>query len=277
MRNDLLSSIETSRSNVSPDEYISRHVFGIAGKKFGKGGSMKDVVLAFDLDGTLIDSVHDVCRALNHTLVPLGRRPHTSEEVKGYLGCGAPVLMERAIQNTGEPLSENRINALTQAFLAAYRQNPVVETTVFPHVHEALDTLAGKGATLAICTNKPSITAHPVLKTLKLESLFDVVVCGDQVANRKPHGDHVIETIRACGGSPERAVMIGDSENDIDAANNAGVPSVVVTFGYSLVPHGDLGANAIIESMKDLPLALEKILSGVDGGYSGIASRKVRG
>lgn len=222
---------------------------------------LNSTIIVFDLDGTLIDSVHDVRRALNRTLAPLGRGPQSLEEVKGYLGSGAPVLMDMAIRATGDPLDEVAITELTRTFLDDYASNPVVETVVFPSVFEVLGDLGRKGAALAICTNKPSITAAPVLDLLGLSAYFDVIVCGDQVKNRKPHGDHILETIQAAGGDPARAVMVGDSENDIEAAIHASVPSVAVTFGYSIAPHMELGADVLIDHFYELPGAVETLLS----------------
>lgn len=183
------------------------------------------------------------------------------EEVKGYLGSGAPILMKRAIEATGAAMDGRTINELTTTFLEDYAHNPVVDTKVFPGVFEVLQALKNRGAALAICTNKPSVTADPVLDLLGLSEHFDAIVCGDQVVNKKPHGDHIMETIRAVSGNPTRAVMVGDSENDIDAARHAGVLSVAVTFGYSLVPHGELGADVLIDDFSTLPGAIDSLLN----------------
>ncbi len=215
--------------------------------------------IIFDLDGTLIDSVPDVCRALNVTLCASGRRAHSIDEVKGYLGFGAPILMQRAIDTTGGIEPGDNIEDMIKAFLDEYAAYPVVETTVFPHVFDTLASLIDKGARLSICTNKPSITAAPVLEELKLTQYFDAIICGDQVENKKPHGDHILDTIHAVNGNSARAIMVGDSENDIASALDANVPSIAVTFGYALTPHDELGADALIDSFEELPGVVDSI------------------
>ncbi len=220
---------------------------------------MKNHTIVFDLDGTLIDSAPDVCRALNRTLVPYGRRSHDVEETKGYLGQGARVLMEMALRKTGDVPPVDVIESLTTAFLADYAANPVVDSVIFPGVINALTELRGRGAKLAICTNKPSITTMPVLEMLALDSYFEAIVCPDHVENRKPHGDHVRATIEAVDGDIGQSIMIGDSENDIDAAIDAGIPSIAVTFGYAHRAHDELGATVLIAHFDALVDTIESI------------------
>lgn len=220
---------------------------------------MENTTIVFDLDGTLIDSAPDVCRALNRTLVPYGRRSHDVNETKEYLGQGARVLMEMALRKTGAVPTEDEIDHLTSVFLTDYAANPVVDSVIFPGVIDAITELKNRGAKLAICTNKPSITTAPVLEALGLDPYFDAIVCPDHVENRKPHGDHVRAAVRAVGGDLAQSVMVGDSENDIGAAINAGVPSVAVTFGYAHCPHDELGADALIDHFDMLIETIETI------------------
>jgi len=222
---------------------------------------MKNHIIIFDLDGTLIDSAPDVCGALNRTLAKIDRRAHSVEEAKTYLGHGAPTLMEKALKATGDILSPEATADLTNQFLTDYADNPVIDTVVFPGVFKALDTILSRGAKLALCTNKPSITTAPVLDILKLTPYFEARVCGDQASTKKPHGDHIHETIRSAGGDKNsRAIMIGDSENDIYAAVDAGVPSIAVTFGYALGAVHDLGADAMINHFDDLISTIETVM-----------------
>ncbi len=221
---------------------------------------MHDQTIVFDLDGTLIDSAPDVCRALNRTLIPFGRRAHEVEETKEYLGQGARILMERSLAKTGAVPSIKVIEELTEAFLKDYAANPVVDSVIYPGVIEALTALKLGGATLAICTNKPSITTAPVMEEFDLGAFFDVVLCGDQVERRKPDGAHIKDTVEAVGGDIRKAIMVGDSENDIYAAIDVGIPSIVVTFGYTHIPYNDLGATAQIDHFGELIGAIQEII-----------------
>ena len=215
--------------------------------------------LVFDLDGTLIDSAPDVCASVNRVFKAKGRRELSLDEAKDMIGWGGRVLMEKALAATGDPGSEDEIDDTLRAFLKSYADHPAELTTVFPGAVEALETFKAAGVKLGICTNKPTATTTPVLKALGLDGYFDVVSCGDAVPHKKPDGRHVLQVIEQLGATVDTAAMIGDSENDIHAANDAGVRSVCVTFGYAHVPLEDIGADALIDRFEDLPRALRQI------------------
>ncbi len=118
---------------------------------------------------------------------------------------------------------------------------------------------AGVGMRMGICTNKPVATTFPVLEALGLDNYFTTVTCGDAVPYPKPDGRHIHLTLEKMNAAADTCVMVGDSENDIRAAIDAGVPSVCVTFGYCHVPFEELGADELIGHFSDLPGALERI------------------
>ncbi len=215
--------------------------------------------LIFDLDGTLIDSAPDVCAAINRALAGHGRRPLMVAEAKDLIGQGARVLSERALALTGRPGTPDEIESLVGAFIASYTRRPVEHTVVYPGAREVLKSFRAAGLGLAICTNKPKATTVPVMATLRLDQLFDVVSCGDQVPHRKPDARHVLGVVEELGATTATTALIGDSENDIAAARAAGVPSVAVTFGYAHVPYPELGADALIDRFVELPEALRTI------------------
>ncbi len=215
--------------------------------------------LLFDLDGTLIDSVPDVCASVNRILEKMDRRPTTIEEIKSLVGFGAKTLVEKTLEATGQPVKEEDIDYLLSGFLESYSQNPSVHTVVFPGAREALERFAAAGIKLGICTNKPEATCYPVLQALDLRRYFTTVVCGDTLEFRKPDPRHVYHTLDEMGADREEAAFIGDSEADIEAAKNANLPSVCVTFGYCHVPFDQLGAGALIDRFDQLDDALVKI------------------
>jgi phosphoglycolate phosphatase len=215
--------------------------------------------LIFDLDGTLIDSAPDVRGALNRALAGRGRREITLAETKALIGQGGRVLVERALALTGRPGAPDEIEHLLAAFLATYAERPVEHTVVYPGAREALQDFRATGVGLAVCTNKPKATTTPVMAALGLAGLFDVVSCGDQVPHRKPDPRHVLRVVEELGATVATTALIGDSENDIAAARAAGVPSVAVTFGYAHAPHAELGADALIDRLDELPETLRMI------------------
>ena len=215
--------------------------------------------LIFDLDGTLIDSAPDVRASINRVLAGLGRRELTLEETKDMIGWGGRVLAEKALAKTGEPGTPKDIDRTLEAFLATYADHPAENTTVFPGAIEALEGLKAAGVKMGICTNKPTATTLPVLEAMGLTPYFDVVSCGDDVPHKKPDGRHVLLCAEQLGATAGTAIMVGDSENDINAAIDAGVRSVCVTFGYAHVPLNEIGADALIDHFDDLAQALDDI------------------
>ena len=109
---------------------------------------------------------------------------------------------------------------------------------------------------MGICTNKPEATCFPVLEAFDLRQYFPIVICGDTLDYRKPDPRHIYHTLDAMGAERTNAAFIGDSEADIRAANNAGLPSVLVTFGYCHEPFDSLDANALIDHFDGLDEAL---------------------
>ncbi|MDA1091610.1 MAG: HAD-IA family hydrolase [Proteobacteria bacterium] len=146
-----------------------------------------------------------------------------------------------------------------ERFLDTYAKNPADHSTVYPGVLSVLEGFKAAGVRLGICTNKPTATTPPVLEAMGLDGFFDVISCGDAVPHKKPDGRHVELVVEQLGATIETAAMIGDSENDISAAVNAGIKSVAVTFGYAHVPVEELGADALIDHFDDLGAALVKI------------------
>ena len=117
---------------------------------------------------------------------------------------------------------------------------------------EALDRFDAEGAILAVCTNKRTDLALAVLDALDLTRRFKAVVGPDMAPRPKPDASHLLRTIELCGGDPKHALMVGDSINDVLAAKNAGIPVVVVSFGYTDVPPRDLGGDALIDGFDEL-------------------------
>ena len=216
--------------------------------------------IAFDLDGTLVDTAPDLVRALNQVLAEEGLAPLAYETARNMVGRGAKHLIERGYAATGLPLSTDNSLALVERFIAVYRAGIAAESRPFEGLEEALEALAHHGATLCVCTNKRTDLSVALLDALGLSKHFTAVVGADAAPAAKPDARHLICAIETAGGDVERAVMVGDSITDVSAARNAGVPVIVTSFGYTDIPHADLGADAMIDSYSELVDAIERVL-----------------
>jgi phosphoglycolate phosphatase len=201
-------------------------------------------IAVFDLDGTLVDSVDDLHASVNHALGAVGLPPRTRDEVRGFVGEGARLLLARAV----DPHAELVEPALA-AWRAHYREHCLDRTRPFPGI-EAL--LAGARCPLAVLTNKPGEMSRRILAGLGLLPRFAAVVGGDE-APRKPDPAGLLGIVARLGAAPGDAVMIGDSRHDAATALAAGVPFVAVTWGLST--RADLaraGATAFVERADEL-------------------------
>lgn len=214
--------------------------------------------LIFDLDGTLLDSAADLRQAINLTLRDEGLRALTLDEVKGTLGDGLMPMLGRAFTMAGKPLENSEAYARSADFLAYYRGIEPDPDQLYPHAVEMLTRFRGAGTKLGLCTNKQEAATLHLLERLELTKFFDFVAGGDTFPVHKPHPGHVRGVIERLKAPLEGCVMIGDSANDVLAAQGTGIPCIAVTHGY-----GDnmesLGADSLIGGFKELPQALEKL------------------
>ena len=215
--------------------------------------------IIFDLDGTLINSIPDMCREISLFLNKHGRRKLTEAETVSIIGNGAPVLLKGAFALTGRPIKENDMPALLAAWLDQYGKAEMAETKPYPYVVETLIRLKEKGCRLAICTNKPPKPTEAILTKLDLKKYFDVILDADALPERKPRPEPLWEAVRRMGGTNGSAVMVGDSETDAETARNAGIPVVLLSYGYTHVPYEELNPDALIDSFADLPEIIEKL------------------
>ncbi|MBM3555737.1 MAG: phosphoglycolate phosphatase [Alphaproteobacteria bacterium] len=213
-------------------------------------------VAAFDLDGTLIDTAPDLTAALNHALALAERPPVPPEEVRHMVGDGVVKLLERGLAASGPPVDGEIFDRLRQAFLAHYKAHLADLSRPFIGVPETLAALKGEGIALAVCTNKPSGFTEPLLKALGLRGFFASVVSGDDLPWRKPDGRHLKAAFERAGGEARRGVLVGDAHNDVAAARDAGVPVVLVSYGYTATPAARLQGDAVIDDFRALPRTL---------------------
>ncbi|MGV8996510.1 MAG: HAD family hydrolase [Parvibaculaceae bacterium] len=221
---------------------------------------MTPATLLFDLDGTLADTAGDLCETMNVVLTRHGRVRVPEARVRHLVGGGARLLLERGFAETGEPASEALLDQTFQEFIDYYAEHIADHTVLWPGMEPLLARLAAAGVNMAVCTNKIEVLARQVLAALSIDQYFPVVIGGDTLPVKKPDPEHLFAAVRLLGGDLASTIMVGDSEADIDAANNAKMPSICVSFGYSRAPVPELGATMIIDHFNEFPAALAQIL-----------------
>lgn len=199
--------------------------------KFGS----KEVIL-FDLDGTLIDSAPDLALAVNHMLETLEREPFSHDTIRSWVGNGAQTLVKRGLSGStmiSEDIDSELFEQALEVFLRFYAQNLCVTTVTYPNVVATLKSLKEKDYRLVLVTNKPHAFIQPLLEGLEMADMFELCIGGDTLARNKPDPMpllHVCESLDVC---VSKCVMVGDSKNDILAANAANMQSIGVSYGYN--------------------------------------------
>lgn len=217
---------------------------------------LKDATIVFDIDGTLIDTAPDLISALNHALTGRDHLPLPAACVREAIGRGARAMIEQALHLTG---TQGDVDTILLDFLAYYEANIARESRLYPGAMAALEKLADAGAKLAVCTNKRERLTRLLLQALDIEPFFAGIAGRDTLDVSKPDPGHLLGAIALAGGERTRAVMIGDSAVDIEAARGACVPSILVDFGYCPPPPDGPRPDAVIghfEALEDCVLAL---------------------
>ena len=223
---------------------------------------MSASLVVFDLDGTLIDTAHDLVASLNHTIGLEGLDPVGYGDLTYLVGHGGQVMIKRAFALRGRDISDDDLQRMLGVFVDHYAEAMPGVSVPYPGLTEAMDRLADSGHRLAVCTNKMEGLARRLIEGLGLTTRFAAITGGDTFAVRKPDAEHLLGTIRLADANPKRTVMIGDSLNDMLVARNANVPSIGVPFGYSDVPVAELEPNHVIAHFDELtPDLIERLLA----------------
>ena len=223
--------------------------------------ALAGATIVFDLDGTLVDTAPDIVGTINTLLVQEGLAPLPAQASHLVIGRGAHWGLERAFQIAGAPRSPGELDALVTRFRDHYLAHVADGSLPFPGMVEAVTRLRTAGAKTVVCTNKITALTHALLEALSLTHLFDAVVGGDAAPAQKPDPRPLIQAIAAAGGDPARAVMVGDAAPDAGAARAAGVPLILVSFGYSETPAADLDPDILIHHFDELAHACQSLLN----------------
>ncbi|MGO1687231.1 MAG: phosphoglycolate phosphatase [Psychrobacter sp.] len=198
---------------------------------------MKKQLLIFDFDGTLIDSVPDLADAVNAMLTTLGKDTFPISTIRNWVGNGSRLLVERALVGKIEvqegELTVEEADYAEQVFFAAYKEISGSKTVAYPDVDSGLKKLHSAGYTLALVTNKPIRFVPKILQSFGWQDLFSEVLGGDSLPQKKPNPAPLLYVCESLKITPDQAVMIGDSRNDILAGQNAKMDTLGLSYGYN--------------------------------------------
>lgn len=212
--------------------------------------------LVFDLDGTLVDSAPDIQRALNEAFQPLGVAPFGLDQVKGLIGGGAPAAIARAARMADRQLTAAEEAEALARFYPVYAEASAEGRGLYPGAIELLEHLTGRGLPLGLCTNKAQHITEIALGALGIRRYFTAVVGARDDLPKKPDPAMLLRAMAPLGADPAASVMIGDTAADIGAARAAGCRSIAISHGYSRIPSEELGADAIVSGLAEVPAAL---------------------
>jgi len=218
-------------------------------------------VAVFDLDGTLADTAEDLLSAANVALAHGGRNARlTVARDSATAFAGGRAMLREGLGRDGTRWDEAEIDRLFPVLIEAYGAAIDTHTRLYDGAEEALERIARAGWGLAVCTNKPAALAETLLERLGIRSRFAAMLGADSLDVRKPDPRHLLETIRLAGGARDRAVLVGDTVTDREAARAAGVPCVLVGFGPVGAGVASLEPEALLPHYDDLDAILERLV-----------------
>jgi phosphoglycolate phosphatase len=223
-------------------------------------GALAGAVIAFDLDGTLVETAPDLIGTLNELLAEEGLAPLPLAESRAFVGRGARWMIERGFQTAGAMLQPKDVPALFERFLVRYEARIADQSRPFPGCEAALDALRAEGAKLCVCTNKLTGLSVRLLDALGLSARFDAVIGPDAAPAMKPDPRHLIAAVDALGGELARTILVGDAATDAGAARAAGAGLILVDWGYTETPAAELEPDILIGHFDELPAACLRLL-----------------
>jgi len=217
--------------------------------------------ILFDLDGTLADTAPDLMKAHNHVMNKFGFSSRNIDEIRNLAGRGAAVMIGRSIWKSARKeiskITDNEIKQnMTKEFLDYYKKNLVIDSKLINGVYEFLNWSKKNNISMAVCTNKQENLAVEFLKKIKIYDYFEYVAGGNTFDYCKPDPRHITSILEIIGGNIKKTIMIGDSENDAEAAKAAGVPMILLEDGYTEKKVEQIYHNHLVKDF----IGIEKII-----------------
>ena len=211
-------------------------------------------LIIFDFDGTLINSIPDLTLATNEMLSHYSLPPLTIEEVTPFIGNGAKLLVTRALEfSMSKKATPELLEEALDIYVDAYNKTVCQETYMYPNVHDTLKQLHNNGFKLVICTNKPYRFIEPILDKLAIKEYFTTWIGEDSIEKKKPDAAPLLHLAELNNTSIDKCVMVGDSRNDILAAQNAKMESIGVSYGYNYNENiKDYSPTIVIDDFKEI-------------------------
>ena len=214
----------------------------------------------FDLDGTLADTSGDLIAAANTCFRGLGLGDLLDPETDAGTALRGGRAMLRLGFSRVDGFGDDEIDRQYPILLEAYAKDLDTHTQLYPGAMDAVRSLKSEGYVVAICTNKPVALAEELMARLGVRDEFDALLGADSLPVRKPNPIHLVETAKQAGGDPTQMVLVGDSDTDRNTSANAGVPSILVTFGPSGEDMAALKPEALLDDYKDLPTIVKTLI-----------------
>jgi phosphoglycolate phosphatase len=220
------------------------------------------LTILFDLDGTLVDTAPDLMTAHNHVMKKFGYSTRSVDEIRNLVGKGAAVLIGRSIWGSAKKefsrITDEKIkNEMVKEFISFYGKNIVKDSKLIKGVLEFLKWAKSKNISMGVCTNKQEHLAIDLLKRIEIYDYFEYVAGGNTFEYCKPDPRHLTSIIEIMNGDTKKSLMVGDSENDADAAKSAGIPMILVEDGYTDKKVEQIYHNHLIKDF----IGIEKIVS----------------
>ncbi len=218
--------------------------------------------ILFDLDGTLVDTAPDLMAAHNYVMKKFGHDTKSIDEIRNYVGQGAAVMIGRSVWGSARKelskiTDQNIKKEMVKEFLDFYGKNIVVKSKLINGVYEFLKWAKSNNISMGVCTNKQEHLAVNLLKKIKVYDFFEYVAGRNTFEYCKPDPRHLTNTIEIMSGDIKKSLMIGDSENDADAAKSAGIPMILLEDGYTDKKIEQIHHDHLIKDF----IGIEKIVS----------------